>query len=197
MKVKPSEIWESLHVLHDYNINPVSREVYIGGWPHSYEDEEIGVDHQMACEFIRNMTFLENQSQDPIIIHMCTVGGDESYGMAMFDKIKSSPCHITITAYAHARSMSSVILQAADLRRMTSNCFFMIHHGTVFAIDTYKGAKSYMDWCERGKDVMMDIYTERCKLGAKEIEERLDRNQEWYLTAPEALEHGFIDEIVD
>lgn len=194
-KTARTEYWEILNCLHEHNINPITREIYLGGFPPSYEDEEIGVDHQMACELIRNITFLESQSDDPILVHMCTVGGDDSYGMAIYNAIHECSCYVTIRAYAHARSMSSVILQAGDHRQLMPDCYFMIHHGTVFATDTYKGAKSYLKLCDDSARRMMQVYTSRCDLTAKAIEAELDKKQEWYLTATEAVELGFADEV--
>ena len=196
-KTKRNEYWEILNCLHEHNINPLTREVYLGGFPPSYEDDEIGVDHQMACEFIRNMTFLEHQSDDPIMIHQCTIGGDDAYGMAIYDKIKTSPCFVTVRAYAHARSMSSITIQGADKREMLGNCYYMIHHGTVHGIDTYKGVKSFMRLCDLSRDKMMEIYCERAlSLTPDIIEAHLDKHQEWYMTAGEALGLGLIDEII-
>jgi len=194
-KVKQVDLATMLTVVHDYNINPVSRELYVGGWPANYDDEEVGVNHQMACEFIRNMSFLENQSDEPILIHMCTIGGEISYGLAIYDAIHECKCHVTVRAYAHARSMSSIIIQAADHRQMMPNCYFMIHEGTMTVIDTVKGVKSYMELSEKDEERMLEIYTEKCSLSKQDIQTHMDRKQEWYLSAAEAVELGFADEV--
>ena len=196
-KTKPSEYFEILNVLHDYNINPNSREVYLGGWPANYDDEEVGVDHQMAMEFIRNMTFLQQQSDDPILIHMGTIGGEVSYGLAIYDAIHECDCYVTVRAYAHARSMSSIIIQAADLRQIMPSCYFMIHEGRMTVIDTVKGVKSYMELSEQDEERMLNIYTEKCDPDKKTIQMHMDRRQEWYLSAAEAVELGFVDEVYE
>lgn len=194
-KANRSEYWEILNCIHEHDINPLTREIYIGGWPTDYDDQEVGVDHQMACELIRNIKFLEAQSDEPILIHMCTNGGEVRYGMAIYDAIKQCPCHVTVRGYAHARSMSSIIIQAADVRQLTPNCVFMVHEGTMYIDDTVKGAQSYMEAAKLDDDKMMDIYLERCKMTRKQIQDKMDRKQEWYLTAEEAVDLGFADEI--
>ena len=197
MKTNRNELWEIISCMHDHNINPLTREIYLGGMPASFEDEEVGVDHQMACQFIRNMTFLEEQSGEPILVHQATVGGDDAYGFAIYDKILTSPCHVTVRAYAHARSMSSITIQAADHRQMLSNCYFMIHHGSIYCNDSHKGAQSFMELCEKTAVKMLDVYAQRCKLTPKQIEAKLDKKQEWYMSAYEAKELGFVDEVID
>lgn len=193
-RVKRDEISEAIFNLHEYNINPHSREIYLGSWDGAV-DEEPGVDYRMALNFIRNITFLAGQSDDPITIHQCTVGGEWEYGMAIFDAIKNCQCYITTIAYAHARSMSSITLQAADERIMMPECIFMIHHGTIYMNDTYKGAESYMEYAKKDTARMMEIYTERGKLTEKQILSKLDKKQEWYMSAEEAVKYGFADKV--
>ena len=196
--IKRNEFHEMLVLTHDYNINPVTREIYLGGWPRSYDDEEVGVDHQMATELIRNMTFLNGQSSDPIMIHQCTVGGEWEYGMAIYNAISSSPCHVVMIGYAHARSMSSIMIQAADHRVLMPDCMFMVHHGTITCIDTYTGAQSYMEQAKGDARRMMEVYIDRgCKMTEKQILDKLDKKQEWYMSAEEAVELGFADEVFD
>lgn len=195
---KRAEYWEILNCLHEHNINPVTREIYIGGWPSSCEDEEVGVDHQMACEVIRNITFLQNQSDEPILIHQCTIGGEWEYGMAIFNAIQNCPCYVTVLGYAHARSMSSIMIQGADKRVLMPDCLFMVHHGSMYISDTHKGAMTHAKQAEFDAKRMMEVYIQRgCKVGEREIERRLDSKQEWYLTPYEAVELGFADEVFD
>ena len=44
-------------------------------------------------------------------------------------------------------------------------------------------------------DHMLDIYLQKCKLTKREIQKKLDEKQEWYMTAEEAVEHGFADKV--
>jgi len=193
-KLRREDIDGTMFNLHEYGINPYSREIYLGGWEGNVE-EEPGVDYRMAMTFIRNITFMSEQSGDEIVIHQCTVGGEWEYGMAIYDAIKNCPCHVTMICYAHSRSMSSITLQAADERVLMPNCFFMIHHGMVYMTDTYKGAESWMEFSKGDTDMMMEIYAERCSLTKKQILAKLDKKQEWYMRAEEAVELGFADKV--
>ena len=194
IKVSPADADGVIFSLHEYGINPRSREIYLGSWEGNVE-EEPGVDYRMALQFIRNITFLTQQTHDEIVIHQCSIGGEWEYGMAIYDAIRTCPCHVTMICYGHSRSMSSVTLQAADQRVLMPSCMFMVHHGTIYMSDTYKGAESYMQYAKRDTDTMMEIYTNRCTLSSRQILAKLDKKQEWYMSAKEAVEHGFADEV--
>ena len=44
---------------------------------------------------------------------------------------------------------------------------------------------------------MMEIYVEKCDMTEKQILEKLDKKQEWYLSAYDAVELGFADSVVE
>ena len=196
---------ELISDLHDHNINPDSRELYI----HSvFDEEEPGVDFRMCAKFIKNLNFLHHTGRDkPILIHSITCGGDWDYGMAMYDAIRICPCPITMLAYAHARSMSSIIFQSADYRVMMPNAVFMIHEGTCSTSDTTKGFLTVAEEINKANKIMIGIYVDRIKHAEKWIgktenhikkflQQKMDSKQEWYLTAREAVEYGFADAIL-
>jgi ATP-dependent protease ClpP protease subunit len=146
-----------------------------------------------------------NPNKD-IVIHMKTCGGDYHEGMAIYDTIKNCPNHVTIISYTHARSMSSLIIQAADLRLTMPNSYFMIHDGSLFIGGTVKQVNSYVEFTKVSDNTMMDIYIDvmREKGFLKTDEQRynwlrdkMDKKEEVYLTAEEAIEYGFIDKIYD
>jgi ATP-dependent protease ClpP protease subunit len=187
-----------LFSLHEYQVNPFEREIYVGGHVMNCEnDYEVGVGPEMADRFIKNMTLLQSISHDPIVVHMCTVGGDWSYGMAMYDAIKESPCLVCVVAYAHARSMSSIIPQAADWRVIMPNAFFMAHEGEIGYEGTQKGGVSYMEQAEKDMKVMLDVYLRRALVPREKIVERMNSKQEWYMDAKTSVTLGFMDEIYD
>lgn len=199
---------ELISDLHTYNIIPDSRELYIHGVFN--DDAEPGVDYRMCSQFIKNINFLCHTSKtEPILIHSITCGGDWQYGMAMYDAIKSCPCPVTILAYAHARSMSSIILQAATYRVMMPNSVFMIHEGTMGVEDntTYKAFQTCAEEGRKATETMLDIYVEKVKQGEewgeksetwirKALHQRMDSKQDWFLSAKEAVRYGFADAVL-
>lgn len=203
----------SVDTIHSSGIDYLNREIFITGEPYLNQDlrgeEEPGIDFSMAATVIKNVRILSNQSDLPILIHMKTCGGDVVEGLAIYDAIKLSPCPTTILNYTHARSMSSVIFQAADHRVMMPNSYFMIHEGTFGIEHTYKGVKSAIEFSKRWHDKnFFQIYIDRMKEAGKFegkseatikrwIDSRMDKYQEVYLTPEETIELGLADEVFD
>lgn len=160
----------------------------------------------MSNRLIRNLHILNSMAHTPILIHMKTCGGDWYEGMAIYDALKASPSPIVIVNYTHARSMSSIILQAATRRIMMPNSVFMFHDGTM----AYKGTtKQYLTEArqlEKQGVTMIGIYTDRMAeskafQGSNEagraawLRAQMDTKEEVYLSAREAIRLGFADAV--
>lgn len=193
--------------IHDYNLDLESRTIFLhGAEPLEEEGEEPGVDYRMANRFIKNLKTLSGESDEQINIMMCTIGGDWFYGMAIHDAIKACPCRVEICVFSWARSMSSIILQAADRRIMMPNAAFMIHNGTTGYSGNYDAVKSGFEYEVTTAETMINIYADRCKHGDffKEYElegvkaylkDKIKEKVDWWLTAEEAIDYGFADEV--
>jgi ATP-dependent Clp protease protease subunit len=203
LKVKQEEAY-AIEVLHDHLINPITREIYLHGAVNS--EEEPGVDWRMSNEFIKNLHYLEATSKDPITVHMATVGGDWADGMAIHNVIACSECHITIIAYRAARSMSSIIFQAADERVLTPDAGMMLHYGLVSFTGTGVEERTNAALNEKLNRRMMEIYAEKMKECDKHSEKtintiiryttnKLEKFTDWWITSEEAIEEGLADKI--
>lgn len=209
-KIKAEDIDSAIFNLHEYGINPYTREIFLGSFygDGTGEVEESGMDYRMALVFIKNLAFLNNQSKERILIHQNSCGGDWNYGMAIYDAVLTSVAPVTILAYAHARSMSSITLQAAGTRILMPDCDFLIHHGDLGFCDRAIPVLSNVEWW-KNKEMprMMDIYAQRCK-GSKVflnepkkgiisfLLQKMQEKTDWILTAEEAVRHGFADGIL-
>lgn len=196
----------ALYNIHHYNIDDKKREIYL----HDYFDETTdgGISYRTATTFIKNLNFLDSQSDLPIVVHMFSDGGDVVYGMSIYDAIKSSRSRTCIIAYGHAASMSSIILQAADLRILQENTTVLLHNGTYgYSEVTMKHIMKEVDWMKKSVDTMLNIYANRAKDALrfknkslsdvkKYFATGLERNQEWYMTPKEAIDRGLADHIL-
>jgi ATP-dependent protease ClpP protease subunit len=196
--------------LHSYDIDVDANHIYlVGSEDYDVEDfQEPGVEYIMANKFIRNLNFLTQKTQDPILIHMKTCGGYWEEGMAIYDAIKMCPNHVTVLVYTHARSMSSIILQAADKRVMMPHSTFMFHDGTMGYSGTTKQFLNEAEEVKRTSKVMMDIYVDVMKTKGKYnkwgrqrihtwLRNQMDKREEVYLDAQQAVDFGFADEVFD
>jgi ATP-dependent protease ClpP protease subunit len=149
-----------------------------------------------------------------ILVHMATCGGDWNYGMAMYDAIKAScdndqSSDIVILSYAHARSMSSVIPQAATWRVMMPHADYLVHYGEYGDSGNYTNVMANAMWYQKSNDVMMQVYLERIREGqffkregwddkqiVQWLRDTIDKKQEFYMTARDAVDKGFADAVL-
>ncbi len=195
--------------VHNHSINLKSREIYLHGYIDNV-DEEPGVDYRMAGAFMKNLHLLDNTSKKPICIHMNTVGGMWEDGMSIHNAIQTSHSFVTIIAYAHARSMSSIIIQAADKRVLMPDTIFMVHYGTMGFEGECIAAISNSDFTKKINRRMLDIYAARCIHGQffkekdyseaqirKYIDRKMKDKGDWWMDAEEAIYYGFADQIAE
>jgi len=204
---------ELAYVIHSFDVNVDTRDIFLHGYI-NYEIEpmtEPGIDYRMASQFIKNLTMLNHFSkEEPILIHMITCGGDWNFGMAIYDAIKHCESPVTILAYAHARSMSSIIPQAADYRVIMPNADFLIHWGQSGYEGNFTSVQAEAAWDKFIGETMLDVYVERCRNGdfwrrlnlktdksiREWLREELTKRQEFYMTPREAVDMGFFDAVL-
>ena len=195
-------------IVHEFGIDVPHREIYLVGEPALLADDDPGVEYMMVSRFIRNLRMLVLRGDGPILIHMKTCGGDETEGFAIYDTILSCPCRVTILSYTHARSMSSIILQAADRRVLMPSSYFMFHRGTIVVEGDATAVQSYMRFSQMWAKQMLDVYTAKMKQRGKYIkwsekrireliDEEMNKKVDVYLTAQEAVDWGLADCVFD
>ena len=202
-------MYEILNDIHNCGVNLKTREIYINSFVSSNE-EDPGVDFRMAVQAIKNINYLDSINNKPILIHMYSIGGDWAAGMAIYDAIIASNSFITIVAYGQAESMSSIILQSADMRVMSKNAYFMSHYGSSGYEGHYLNVQANAKFDKRCCDIMVDIYSkylikskffkENYQDGTQEKARnfilRKLKNGDWYLDADECLYYGFCDALL-
>lgn len=202
-----------LEDVHDYSVNRYDFVIWLAGENKIYgaEDEDFGepgVEYQMSTKFIKNLDILSSiDHNEPILVHMKTCGGYWEEGMAIYDAIQACANPITILSYTHARSMSSIILQAADKRVLMPNSYFLFHRGRLELSGIESEVLSNFDWVnDVCAPTMMDIYVKRLKEGRKfrqwslkriekMLKEKMDEKVDVFLTAKEAVRWGFADSV--
>ncbi len=199
--------------IFDYGLDTEHFTIYLQGVEdNTYDDvegvQEAGVEFRMANRFIRGLDVLEGMDGDkPITVSMKTCGGFWEEGMAIYDALMAVTNPITIVNYTWARSMSSIIFQAANKRVMMPHSTFMFHQGTYATSGTVKQVKNDLGFnLNRTNDQMLDIYVDAMKRKGKAmkwgkvrirdwLEAEMDRKEDVNFTAQQAIDWGFADEI--
>lgn len=202
---------EEASYLHVYDLDIKANAIYLMGMENyilpDSDGAEPGVEFSMANQFIKNLNILMRHSDKPILIHMKTCGGFWEEGMAIYDAIQACPNPITILNYTHARSMSSIIFQAANRRVMMPNSTFMFHGGTIGMEGTYKQFMNESKEAAKTQEIMLNIYIDSMKKFGKGwkkksrkdikewLENQMDKKEEVYMDAKQAVQFGFADQI--
>ncbi|MBU6390917.1 MAG: ATP-dependent Clp protease proteolytic subunit [Planctomycetota bacterium] len=209
--VKAGSLVESIHYfdldLKSNHIYLMNNENYLSGI--GTPSEEPGVEFSVASNFIKNMNLcMRVNPQKDIVIHMSICGGFWEQGMAIYDLIKSCPTCVTVLNYTHARSMSSIIFSAANKAVMMPNSHFMFHEGSMEVSGTNKAAKSLLKFTRQWDDKMLEIYAYNLArkgffAGRTEktiknwLQSTMDKQEDVWLNAKEAVRLGFADEVFD
>lgn len=189
---------EDIELFHHHKLLIPARTIYLGSEGYDPSGEESGTDFLMVERFVKNMAILESINKSPITIIANNCGGDVHDGLAIYDRIRNSPCHVTMKIYGEASSMGSIILQACDLRIMSQNSVQLIHYGAFSISKEAKSAYKFVDEFKRTDKWMEKIYMDRIK--KKDPLFRLGRLQrllahDTYLTAEQSLDLGLVDQI--
>ena len=201
---------ETVSDIQSYGIDLKNREIFLHGYV-ANTDEDPGVEYKMASTFYKNIRILDSISDDPIIIHMHSVGGNWNDGMAIYDSIVLCKSYVTLIAYGQAESMSSIIMQAADKRVMMPNSYFMCHFGSSGMSGNFLDVQKGAAFEKRMTESMLDIYAEVCLKGkyfkehytepdldkVKGYLKRKLKDGDWYLDSNESVYYGFADVVLN
>ena len=128
-------------------------------------------------------------------------GGSVTEGMAIADLIANYPEETTATGIGLVASIATVVLLSADKVKMTENAFIMIHRPWSYTMGNADELEATAELLDKMEAKLLDIYTASVikRKGSQEnLENKITEMMaaETWLTAQEALEFGFIDEIV-
>lgn len=203
--IRKKKSHDEISAIHDHGISVGTREIFLHGNLSSPEDS--GVDYAMANMFIKNLRILEAESDNPVIVHQYSVGGDWSAGMAIFDALIQSPCRTLFLCHGAAQSMGSLIPQAVHgtgLRVTYPSVTWLIHEGASGIDGTLKQVESHSSFCKKINQTSYDVYASACSSGeyfqgcdhkkiSQFIKNKLKNHEDWYLDAYEAVKYGFAD----
>lgn len=130
---------------------------------------------------------------DEINVRINSAGGSVFEGEAMFNTLKRQEARIVVDIDGLAASIASIVAMAGDEINMAENAFFMIHDPWVMAMGNAEELRAQADLMDKVQNKLRDTYIGRTGIENSVIEEMM-ANETW-MTAEEALEFGFIDNV--
>ena len=120
-------------------------------------------------------------------------GGDVFAGQAIHSMLKRHKAKIVMYVDGWAASIASVVVMAGDVVIMPKNAMMMIHNPWTIAMGDAKAFRKLADDLDQVRESIVTTYHDKTGKSREEIIALLDK--ETLLTADEAVELGFADQI--
>lgn len=144
---------------------------------------------------------LEAANGQPVRVVISSDGGDVTEGVALGSMLEMYPGEVETLGVGLVASIATVPLMSGDVVKMTKNSFLMIHSPWGGAIGTANEMRNTADTLEKMDDMLVDFYVDSIKKRKKAGADTPMRVKEMmaaetWLTAQQAQELGFIDEVI-
>lgn len=163
--------------------------IVINGQVGSYSDDENSLD---AESFRRK---LKSMGDRDITVAINSPGGSYFDGVAIYNMLVQHKGMVNINIIGEASSAASIIAMAGDRVVMGQSCLMMIHNASGVVFGNAKEMRTVAAIFDKLDDSMALVYSARTGIDKERIVEMM--GNETYMNAQEALEYGFVDELVE
>ncbi len=146
-----------------------------------------------AKSFFRELKSLGDVRE--ITVRINSPGGDVFTAQAIYNQLKTHPAKVTVYIDGLAASAASLIAMAGDWVVMPANALMMIHNPQTLAWGDANDLQKGIEVLEKVKETMLEVYQAKTGLDKETLLELID--DETWLTAEEAVEWGFADEVAE
>jgi ATP-dependent Clp protease protease subunit len=155
------------------------------------------VDEDSVCEAIRILDKLEAAAGKKEITFVMNTGGGNCYdGLALYDRIRQSECHIKTKGMGLIASMGLIIFLAGDEREVTENTRLLSHQVSVSDFsgraEDFKIEQKEIDTLN---STLSSIIAERTGQTEKKIKNEQKAGDYW-ISAELAKIEGYTDSII-
>jgi len=128
-------------------------------------------------------------------VYINSPGGDVFAGQAIHSMLKRHDAKVNVFVDGLAASIASVIAMAGDSITMPANAMMMIHKATTFGWGDSDFFMNLAEDLEKIEQTVVNTYISKTGQSEEKIKELM--KAETWMTADEALELAFIDEITE
>ena len=134
-----------------------------------------------------------------LTVRVNSPGGDVFAAQAIYNQLKLYSGRVTMRIDGIAASAATIITCAGDTVIMPANALYMIHNpkSALFGYYDAKEMSKYAETLDTVRDTILAVYSKRVgdNLTDEQLQQKMDA--ETWMTAKEAQEYGFVDEIDD
>ena len=153
--------------------------------------DEIGGFGISVSDFKEQFDSIKNAKQIRLLLN--SPGGAVTEGMAFYNLLASIREKLTVEVIGLAASMASVVALAGSKLVMDEGTYLMIHNPWTITWGDADQLRKDADVLDKMRSELISIYTAHSTLSPKEIGQMMD--DETWLTAQEAYDAGFADEV--
>ncbi|WP_455048776.1 head maturation protease, ClpP-related [Mitsuokella sp.] len=155
-------------------------------------DETWWGDEVTPKQFAEDLNSLDGKD---LCVRINSGGGDVFAAVAMYNQLKTYRGNVNVRIDGLAASAATIIACAGKKVIMPNNALYMIHNPAMFAFDCFdaKTMRDFADQLDTVKQTIINTYLTRSSLSEDELSQKMD--EETWMTADEAKDFGFVDEI--
>jgi ATP-dependent Clp protease protease subunit len=158
-------------------------------------DETILEVSRLIMYFNRLDKDIPAEQRKPIKLLLYSYGGDGQACFSLLDIIALSKTPVWCINMGVAMSAGLLILLAGHKRFCLKNSTALAHSGSGGTQGSYESTEAQMKDYKHFVQTMRDYIMERTKIDQKLMNKK--KSQEWYIYAPEQIELGIVDKIID
>lgn len=188
----PSIEVESAHGVREVSLDTrhlMNRRIFIHG----------EINEHTANDFLSQMLYLEQESDEPISIYINSPGGSVNAGLVIYDCIQASEVEINMICAGTAASMAAIIFAGGQKghRYILPHSKVMIHEPLLAGGlgGSATSIKNISDSILETREIVNGILAKHTGKTVKEINKATSFDN--YMNAKEAIEFGLCDEIME
>lgn len=144
---------------------------------------------------------LDAANGQPVRVVISSDGGDVTEGVALGSMLEMYPGKVETLGVGLVASIATVPLMSGDVVKMTKNSFLMIHSPWGGAVGTADDMRNTADTLDTMDNMLVEFYVDQIKKrnkaeGNTSLRVKRMMQAETWLTAQQAQELGFIDEVI-
>lgn len=151
----------------------------------------IGWPYNSADQFVRDLAAIKSPK---ITVRINSPGGDVFDGLAIFNALQEHEAHVTTRIEGLAASIASVIALGGDTVEAHASTMYMIHEPWVLTAGNQYDLRDVADVLGKIGKNLIDVYAANSSVGKRELKQMMA--DETWLTAEEAKDRGFIDQVI-